>query len=314
VASVDDHFGSIGGDGDLRFGLVGTGYWAQIAHARALASTPGIRFSAVWGRSRDKATDLAAQYEATAYTNFEAFLADIDGVAFSVPPDVQCELATRAAIAGKHLLLEKPVSTSAATARALAEAARDAQVATIVFFTARFSEQIRAWLADSADKRWTGGQAVWLGGSTDDASPFNTPWRREKGGLWDLGPHAISVLWASLGPVTSVTADAGLGDVRHLVLHHDDGRASTATLTVTAPPGLDGFDLYLWGQDGKSVMPALPDDPADPLRVALAELVGNIRSGRTDHPCDVQFGSEVTRLLASAQQQVDDRRRADAGR
>ena len=156
MASVDDHFGSIGGDGDLRFGLVGTGYWAQIAHARALASTPGIRFSAVWGRSRDKATDLAAQYEATAYTDFEAFLADIDGVAFSVPPDVQCELATRAAIAGKHLLLEKPVSTSAATARALAEAARDAQVATIVFFTARFSEQIRAWLADSADKRWTG--------------------------------------------------------------------------------------------------------------------------------------------------------------
>jgi hypothetical protein len=32
----------------LRFGLVGTGHWARITHAPALASTDGIEFAAVW--------------------------------------------------------------------------------------------------------------------------------------------------------------------------------------------------------------------------------------------------------------------------
>ena len=32
----------------LRFGLVGTGHWARITHAPALASTDGIDFAAVW--------------------------------------------------------------------------------------------------------------------------------------------------------------------------------------------------------------------------------------------------------------------------
>ena len=44
----------------LRFGLVGTGHWAQITHAPALASAEGIEFAAVWGRSPDAAGALAA--------------------------------------------------------------------------------------------------------------------------------------------------------------------------------------------------------------------------------------------------------------
>ena len=44
----------------LRFGLVGTGYWARIAHAPALASTEGIEFAAVWGRDGTAAAELAA--------------------------------------------------------------------------------------------------------------------------------------------------------------------------------------------------------------------------------------------------------------
>jgi hypothetical protein len=50
----------------LRFGLVGTGYWARITHAPALASTDGIEFAAVWGRNADAAADLAAHYDVTA--------------------------------------------------------------------------------------------------------------------------------------------------------------------------------------------------------------------------------------------------------
>jgi len=91
----------------LRFGLVGTGHWARITHAPALASTDGIEFAAVWGRNAGAARALAAEHNATPHDDIDAFLSDVDGVAFSVPPDVQSVIAVRAARAGKHLLLEK---------------------------------------------------------------------------------------------------------------------------------------------------------------------------------------------------------------
>jgi predicted dehydrogenase len=194
----------------LRFGLVGTGYWARVTHAPALASTDGIELAAVWGRDAQKAARLAADHGAAAFADFGEFLGSVDAVAFSVPPDVQQELAVRAARAGRHLLLEKPIALSLAAADELAGAVAAAGVASVVFFTARFDPRVRAWLAElAAGGPWLGGTLTWLGTAMDEASPFNTPWRRDKGGLWDLGPHAVSLLWASLGPVVSVTADAG---------------------------------------------------------------------------------------------------------
>jgi predicted dehydrogenase len=290
----------------LRFGLVGTGYWARVAHARALASAPGIEFAAVWGRNAEAASTLAAERGIKACTDFDAFLAEIDAVAFSVPPDVQSELAVRAARAGKHVLLEKPVALTEAAAEALTSAVQAAGVASVVFFTCRFQPDIGAWLEDlAAGGGWQGAFALWLGSAHSQASPFNTPWRRMKGGLWDLGPHTVSLLWEILGPVQFVTADTGRGDLTHLVLHHRGGATSTVTVTLGAPEQADGFDLQVWGERGRSAMPPLADDPVTALRIALTELAGNARSGKLSHPCDAEFGRAVTRVLAQAQLQID---------
>jgi len=290
----------------VRFGLVGTGYWARVAHARALASAPGIEFAAVWGRNTEAAATLAADCGIKAHADFDAFLAEVDAVAFSVPPDVQSELAVRAARAGKHLLLEKPIALTEVAAEALAVAVEAAGVASVVFFTCRFQPDIGAWLEDLASAGgWQGASALWLGSAHSQASPFNTPWRREKGGLWDLGPHTVSLLWEILGPVDFVTADAGRGDLTHLVLHHRGGATSTVTVTLGAPELADGFDLRVWGERGRSAMPPLADDPVAALRVALTELAGNARSGTLSHPCDADFGLAVTRVLAQAQLQID---------
>jgi predicted dehydrogenase len=290
----------------LRFGLVGTGHWARITHAPALTSTEGIEFAAVWGRNREAAAALAAEHTATSYSDLDAFLAAVDAVAFSVPPHVQSAIAVRAASAGKHLLLEKPIATSDADAGTLVRAVQDSGVASVVFFTARFQADVRAWLAGVAKQDgWAGGCAVWLGSALHESSPFNTPWRRDKGGLWDLAPHAVSLLWACLGPVVSVTADAGRADVTHLVLHHHSGATSTVTVTLSAPEAAEGFDLYLWGELGRSDAPAPTNQPETALRVALTELADNARSGRVTHPCDVQFGRDVGHVLAGAQRQID---------
>ena len=298
-------------DAPLRFGLVGTGYWARITHAPALASAEGIEFAAVWGRNPDAARALAAEHAAAAYEDFDAFLARVDGVAFSVPPDVQAALAVRAAAAGKHLLLEKPIATSAEASGAVVQAVEAARVASVVFFTQRFQPEVRAWLADvtGGGDRWSGAELVWLGSSLRESSPFNTPWRTKKGALWDLGPHAISLLWACMGPVGSVTADAGLADVAHLVLHHRSGPTSTVTVSQSASPAAQGFGCYLWGEAGRSAAPGLPAEPVTPMRVALAELAGNARSGRTAHACDARFGQDVVRLLAEAERQLAQHRR-----
>jgi predicted dehydrogenase len=293
----------------IRFGLVGTGYWARVAHARALATTRGIEFAAVWGRNPEAAATLAASAGAVAHTDFDAFLADVDAVAFSVPPDVQTDLAIRAAQAGKHLLLEKPLALTTEAGGALVAAVEAAGVATVVFFTSRFQPDAREWLDEVTGLGgWAGGNVVWLGSVYSDSSPFDTPWRREKGALWDLGPHVISLLWAILGPVDMVTAEAGRGDLTHLVVRHENGATSTATVTLGAPEAADGFDLMVWGEHGRASVPHLADDPAGALRVALTELAASVRSGRLSHPCDVRFGYAVTQVLEQAQLAIDARR------
>jgi predicted dehydrogenase len=289
----------------LRFGLVGTGHWAQITHAPALASTDGIEFAAVWGRNSGAAEELAASYHATPHRDLAGFLASVDAVAFAVPPDVQAPIAIRAARAGKHLLLEKPVTIAPADADALAGAVDSAHVASVVFFTARFQADVRAWIAEVLTASgWAGGCAAWLGSALRPGSPFNTPWRRDKGGLWDLAPHLISLLWASLGPVRSVTADSGRGDITHLVLHHSTGLTSTVTVTLDQPRNAEFSELYLWGEPGRSVAPLEAEQPVIPLRTALSELAANARSGHLSHACDVRFGRDIAHLLADAQRQI----------
>ena len=143
-------------DKPLRFGLVGTGYWARITHAPALASGEGIEFAAVWGRDPGAARTLAAEHGVTAYADFGEFLAGVDAVAFAVPPDVQAAMAARAAAAGKHLLLEKPIATSAAAGAALVEAVEAAQVASVVFFTLLFQPAFRPGWPGSPAARTAG--------------------------------------------------------------------------------------------------------------------------------------------------------------
>jgi predicted dehydrogenase len=232
-----------------------------------------------------------------------------------VPPHVQARLAVRAAQAGKHLLLEKPVALSADEADKLVAAVEEAQVASVVFFTWRFNTEIRAWLTDEqarggwSGEGWSGGASIWLGSSLEEDNPFNTPWRREKGALWDLGPHLVGMLWACLGPVAEVTAVAGKADVAHLVLRHETGVTSTVTTTQSAPEAAAGVTVFVWGAAGRSIMPVDLVDPVAALRTAVAELCAGAAAGRLTHPCDVRFGRDITRVLAEAETQLSGPRR-----
>jgi predicted dehydrogenase len=290
----------------LRFGLVGTGYWARTIHAVALAGAADIRLAGVWGRDPVKAAALAEATGTTAFDDPEALYDAVDAVAFAVPPDVQAELAERAARAGRHLLLEKPLATRVDAAERLVEAVATTGVNSVVFFTGLFLAEQRAWLNKVRGEQWYGAWSVWLGDAFASDSPFrDSPWRRDKGGLWDVGPHALAMLTATLGPVRRVTADHGAHDIVHLVLHHESAATSTVTATLSAPTAASSATVTLWGEPGRSSMPTTAGGAIDAYRAAVAELVAGVRSGRSDHQCDVRFGAHVVRLLADAQRQVE---------
>src|SRR5471030_2648545 len=122
----------------MRVGLVGTGYWARETHATALAAHPDADLVGVWGRSFARATELAEAVGGRPYESVDEMFADVDAAAFAVPPDIQAELAVRAATRGCHLLLDKPVAFTTEAADRVVEAVESAGLRSLVFFTSRY--------------------------------------------------------------------------------------------------------------------------------------------------------------------------------
>src|SRR5512142_186287 len=94
----------------LRFGVAGTGYWAETVHLSALSAHPDATLVGVWGRSPEKAEALARNFGIASFRRFDEMLDQIDALSIALPPQIQAGLALAAANAGKHLLLEKPLA------------------------------------------------------------------------------------------------------------------------------------------------------------------------------------------------------------
>jgi predicted dehydrogenase len=285
----------------MRFGLIGTGYWASEIHAAGVASHPDAGLVGVWGRDVGKAEALAGRYGARAYADLDAMLEVVDAVAFSVPPQVQADLAPRVAAAGRHLLLEKPLATELDAAERVVRAIEAAGVASVVFFTDRFLPRSEEFLASMAGAG--GGSAQWLACLATPGNPFGqSPWRHAEGALWDVGPHALAALIPVLGPVRTVTGARGPGDLVHLVLTHDSGAVSTAALSLTMPAAATRVVLEFYGEDGFHRRPDYERSALEAHRNAVGELIALAREGRREHRCDAAFARDVVAVLAQAQQ------------
>ena len=275
----------------MRFGLIGTGFWADTVHAAGIDAHPRAELVGVWGRDPAKAGALAAKHGARAHADVDELIAAVDAVAFSVPPDVQAELALRAAQAGRALLLEKPLALTVEAAERVVAAAR---APTVVFFTFRFDPGAAGWYrAEVEGRSWDGGGVLYLTSIFEPGNPFGgSPWRRERGALWDLGPHALSALLPTLGSVEQVEAVRGRRDEVHLALRHASGAASSASLSLTAPAGL--HETTFWGENG--LVRLVPEvDAVSAYGAAIDALI----AGST--PFDAGFGLEVVRVLAAAE-------------
>lgn len=290
----------------LRVGLVGTGSWAAHAHAPMLAAGPDTLLAGVWGRRRDAAATLAAAHGATAYSSYDELIDASEAVAFAVPPDVQAQLAPRAARAGRHVLLDKPLALDVAGAEAIVEAVAAAGVASVVLLTNRFAASTRAFLDDARRIAPLGGRAWFISDVLLRMPREESPWRHAYGALYDIGPHLIDLADAALGPVVPGSVRAN-GDSRAwmgLLLEHESGAVSELSLSL-ATSGGGGIGIEVFARDRSvsltEVQRAHPD--ADrPFTTVAREFAAAARGG--GHPCDAAHALRIQRLVAEADAQV----------
>ncbi|HJQ44959.1 MAG TPA: Gfo/Idh/MocA family oxidoreductase [Amycolatopsis sp.] len=288
----------------LRIGLVGAGPWARSVHAPGLVDHPGTELTTVWARRADAALEVAELRGASVSASFDELLAQVDAVSFAVPPTIQVELATRAAQAGKHVILEKPIAPDAVAAERLAHAIGGAGVASLVLLTLRFAPETRDWLAALADTDgWTGGSARWLSGALLGGAYSGSLWRHESGALADIGPHAFDLLDAALGPIEQVlAAHRTPEDLWHVMFAHVGGATSTATLSLRLPVRPTVVEIAVYGKPGFRTLGRKPGAGPASYTALLDEFAAMIATGATSHPCDVHRGLHLQRILDEAYQ------------
>jgi predicted dehydrogenase len=288
-------------------GLVGAGPWAALVHGPMLATNPNTCLAGVWARRPEAAAGLAARHATVAFDSIDALFDACEAVAFCVPPGVQSQLAAKAAAAGKHLLLEKPIADRLAAAERLVEAINLSGVGSMVLLTWRYAEPVRSFLVEARAQRPFAGRALFVSGGLL-GGPFATPWRLERGPLVDLGPHVIDLLDAALGRVTAVDAHGDLLGWVSLDLRHETGATSQAAMCGTVPLEHHRAGIDVYGAHGALGLDcAAAVGPLTFVTVA-DELAAMVRSGEP-HPVDAARGLHLQRIIEHAELRL--RERAD---
>ncbi len=136
-----------------RIGVVGIGWWATFNHIPTIRECPGSEVVAICDLDTTRLATAGDVFGIAArYTDLSQMLAveRLDGVMVSTPHMAHAAPAIASLRAGAHVLVEKPMATSARDGRAIAAAAaasgREVMVPTGMSFTS-FSRQAAEWVA-----------------------------------------------------------------------------------------------------------------------------------------------------------------------
>lgn len=129
----------------LRLAVVGVGYLGQ-HHARILAAMPDVELVGVADIKPDRASDVAATYSTTPYTDAAALVGLVDGVCIATPTMSHVEVALPFVEAGAAVLVEKPLAVSLADADRLLAAASARGTVLATGHTERFNPAVAAAL------------------------------------------------------------------------------------------------------------------------------------------------------------------------
>jgi predicted dehydrogenase len=139
-----------GSDATIAMAVIGSsGHAARVA-APVIAATTGARLAGVLGSTPERGAALAEQYpDCRAYAGWDDLAQDttLDATWVAGPNNRHVEFAGNCLKAGKHVLLEKPMATSAADAQELHDLAEDRHLKLMVGFQHRF-RPAHMWLRD----------------------------------------------------------------------------------------------------------------------------------------------------------------------
>lgn len=127
----------------IRTAVIGVGYLGKF-HAQKYAQLPNSRLIAVCDNNAQTASQIADELGTRAVSEFAAIRDDIDAVSIVVPTQQHHAMARECLSAGKHVLLEKPMTTTVAEARELVELARQEQLVLQIGHLERFNPAVLA--------------------------------------------------------------------------------------------------------------------------------------------------------------------------
>jgi predicted dehydrogenase len=259
------------------FAIVGAGTIAAV-HADAIAMLPDARLVAVTDVAAGAARDFAAARGCAAEPSLDDLLAreDVDVVCVCVPSGLHAEVGIRAAKAGKHLVVEKPVDVTLAAADRLIDAARQAGVALTVMSQHRFDPgvaELKRLIDDGALGTLVLGEASTKWYRTQgyyDSAPWRGTRAMDGGALLNQGIHYVDLLRWCMGPAAELTAVCAtqahaveVEDTALAIVRFASGALGTITATTAAYPGfpqrleITGTDGTVTAQDGRLVRSAL---------------------------------------------------------
>jgi predicted dehydrogenase len=212
----------------IRAAIIGLGRWGRSLVNSVHGATDDIRFVAGHTRTRTKAEEFCREKDVHLVDDFAAILADpaIDAVVLATPHSQHAAQIAQVAAAGKHILVEKPITLDHPSAVAAAEAARKAGVTLAVGYCRRFHPsfgEIRERLRDAR----LGKIVAIVAQHTTSTQSFITPdnWRADPdeapaGAMTAVGLHALDLMIEFAGRVSDVQCITGV---------HGEGPADDTT-------------------------------------------------------------------------------------
>jgi predicted dehydrogenase len=235
-------------------GLIGSQFVTSI-HAEALRSVPDADVVAVMSPSEGHARNFAGKHGIPHhFTKIEEMLAmdDIEMVVIGAPNHLHCELTLKAARAGKHVVVEKPLCLNLAEADKMIDACRRAGVklmyAEELCFTPKYVR-----MKELLDEGALGKLVLLKQSEKHDGPHADHFWDVERSGggvTMDMGCHAVQFFrWINgNNPVKSVYAQMGTrvhtdktrgDDNSIIILEFENGVTALAEESWTKLGGMD---------------------------------------------------------------------------
>lgn len=206
------------GSEHIRFAIVGCGNIGGL-HAEVISSLPEAQLVAVCDSRPESAKRLAERYGVKWYTDYQDMICrnDVDVVNICTPSGAHLEPAVAAAVAGKHVICEKPLEVTVERADRIISACDASGVHLAAILPLRFTPAAR--LAHQAIQQGRLGRPVlgevslkwWRTQEYYDAGGWRGTWALDGGGaLMNQAIHRVDLLQWLLGPVESVCAATGI--------------------------------------------------------------------------------------------------------